>query len=117
MTIEERHTVVSVGPLPSPDILQGYDHVVPGAAERIVVMAENEAKHRHDMDRRVLSADESFLRRGQWCGFSLGIAGLVTSLAALYLGSPDVAKVIGTTTVLGLAAVFVIGRFFPDQPS
>jgi uncharacterized membrane protein len=39
------------GPLPTPEMLRGYDSVVPGAAERIVAMAEREQGHRHWLDR------------------------------------------------------------------
>lgn len=37
-----------VGPIPPPDILQGYDNILPGLADRIVSMAEAEGNHRRD---------------------------------------------------------------------
>jgi len=33
------------GPVPHPQILQGYDQIIPGAAERILRMAEEDAEH------------------------------------------------------------------------
>jgi len=39
------------GPLPHPDVLRGFESVQPGAAERIIKMAENEAQHRHVLER------------------------------------------------------------------
>ena len=38
------------GPLPPPDIRAGYEDVVPGAGERILQMAEQEAAHPHSQD-------------------------------------------------------------------
>lgn len=35
------------GPLPEPSILSDYDKVLPGLADRIVVMAESGKDHRH----------------------------------------------------------------------
>lgn len=35
------------GPLPPPEALAKYDQIVPGAAERILQMAEKEMQHRH----------------------------------------------------------------------
>ena len=35
------------GPLPHPEDLAKYDQIVPGAADRIIKMAENEMCHRH----------------------------------------------------------------------
>ena len=40
------------GVLPTPAMFQAFEDVVPGAANRILVMAENEAANRHRMDRR-----------------------------------------------------------------
>lgn len=45
------------GPLPHPKILAGYENVIPGGADRILSMAELEAKHRHDMDNKCHKTD------------------------------------------------------------
>jgi hypothetical protein len=45
------HLEVS-GPLPHPQVLARYDEVVPGGAERIVKLAENQVKHRQTMQSR-----------------------------------------------------------------
>lgn len=47
-----RQVVTSVmsefsGPLPPPSIMKGYEDIVPGSADRILSMAENQAKHRY----------------------------------------------------------------------
>lgn len=41
------------GPLPLPEDLAKYDHIVPGAAERILKMAEKEMDHRHAEDSKL----------------------------------------------------------------
>lgn len=41
------------GLLPQPEDLEKYDRIVPGAAERIIAMAERELKHRHAIDKRM----------------------------------------------------------------
>ena len=45
------------GPLPDPDTLQRYDQLSPGAAERIIAMAESEIAHRQSMERKQLDND------------------------------------------------------------
>jgi uncharacterized membrane protein len=42
------------GPLPPPESLKQYDVIVPGAAERILLMAEKEMEHRHQRENRTL---------------------------------------------------------------
>jgi len=46
-----------IGPIPPPDILRGYDKVLPGLADRIVGMAEAEGSHRRDQERLALDAE------------------------------------------------------------
>ena len=45
------------GPLPHPDMLRKFDDVVPGAAERIIKMAEDQSNHRKDLERKVIESD------------------------------------------------------------
>ena len=48
--MEEKHIIATKhysGPIPDPESLAKYNQVIPGAAERILNMAENEAKNRH----------------------------------------------------------------------
>ena len=98
------------GPIPHPDLLKGYNEIVPGAAERILAMAEDDAAHQRSMEVAALEAAKSEARLGQWLGFFIGMAALGTSLVALFLGSPWVASILGGTTVIGLVSVFVVGR-------
>lgn len=56
------------GPLPHPDLLAGYEDVLPGAAERIIAMAENQAAHRIHLERVVVEGDS----RRSWWGLRIG---------------------------------------------
>ncbi|MBG6243268.1 MAG: DUF2335 domain-containing protein [Candidatus Symbiopectobacterium sp. Dall1.0] len=42
-------TETFTGPFPPPDILEKYNHVLPGAAERIFSLTEREQQHRHSI--------------------------------------------------------------------
>lgn len=46
--------------------------ILPGAAERILSMAEAEAKHRHEMERTVLIETAAEAKRGQNYGLFMG---------------------------------------------
>lgn len=99
------------GPVPHPSILEGYERLVHGAAERILVMAESDAKHQQEIEFAALRAAEAEIKRGQIFGFVIGLTALGASMLALAMGSPAVAGVIGGTTVVGLVSVFIVGRF------
>lgn len=50
------------GPLPPPAVLEEYDRIRPGAAERILVMAEKEQQHRHDTENESIGAQVFYTR-------------------------------------------------------
>lgn len=103
------------GPMPPPAVLEGYERVIPGAAERILLMAESDTRHQQEIEFAALMAAEGEVKRGQWFAFSIGVLALISSMVALHLGSPAVAGVIGGTTVVGLVSVFVVGRFVKQK--
>lgn len=101
---------ISSGPLPSPEILQRYDTISPGAAGRIIAMAEDNNRHLQSMDKMYMSASYQERSRGQWFGLLIGLATLATSAYGFHLGYAKEAAWLGGTTVVGLVSVFVIGR-------
>ena len=54
--VQEIQTQVHKGPLPSPEVLFQYNEIVSGAAERILIMAESQAKHRQNLELIVVKA-------------------------------------------------------------
>lgn len=80
---------------------------------------EREQTHRHDMDREAMRLEGNNLAMahkektlGQWLGFSGAVAVVVAGLCvAIWGGSPPAGATIITTTVVGLAGVFVYGRW------
>ena len=107
----------SEGPIPSPEILKEYDHLMPGLADRIVAMAEEEAKHRRAVEVQLLAAqikDASRYRfveiAGQVCGLAIGLAAIGCATYAGVHGAQITGTFIGTTGVTGLVTAFIMGR-------
>jgi uncharacterized membrane protein len=98
------------GPLPAPSILAGFEEVLPGSADRIVSMAEEQASHRRNLEAAVITANVRSQQLGQWFGFLLGLAGVVAGTYLVATGrSPE-----GMTTFLvavgGLVGVSVYAK-------
>lgn len=55
--IVERRSVTFCGPLPPPEILQQYNEILPGAANRIITMAEEQSSHRRILESKVINSD------------------------------------------------------------
>lgn len=45
------------GPIPPPALLREYNQILPGAAERIIAMAENEGRHRQALENKAVDAN------------------------------------------------------------
>ena len=90
------------GPLPVPEELQRYDDICPGAADRIINMAESQGKHRRELEAKVTNADI-------WDGHMALIFALILTLVCLaggiYLSGND-HYIVGTIFAgAGIAAI------------
>ena len=53
---EEEKLLVSVsGPIPPPSMMEQYEGTLPGSADRILKMAENQSEHRQSLEKQRLS--------------------------------------------------------------
>lgn len=60
-----------VGPLPPPNMLQGYEQACPGAASRIIKMAESQSQHRQKIEDKVISSNIKNERAAMFLSFIL----------------------------------------------
>lgn len=104
--MQESHS----GPLPPARSLAQYNDVVEGAAERILVMAESSLSHSNAIEITALKGAISTDRIGQVCGLLVTLAALTVSGFTAYIGEALVASIIGGSTIVSLAVVFVIGK-------
>jgi len=94
------------GPLPPPEILSGYDKVLPGAAERILKMAEDQASHRRELERQIVQSDLSRSRLGLLCGLAVSALAIICGTWAAVNGQPWAGAAIGGATVATLIYAF-----------
>ena len=80
----EIHTITASqyysGPLPHPDIMKGYDELVPGAAERILSMTEKEQSHRHELETRMVESEIKDGKRGMVFAFILSFSAIIAAI-------------------------------------
>jgi len=99
------------GPLPHPNHLSGYEQIAPGAAERIITMAEKRQNHLHEMDQGVLRVEAKDRKLGMWLGFgafALLVSGAVVT--AFTTESEVVPVSFLCAAALGAIKLFVRGR-------
>ena len=100
--------------LPSPQDLSEYKEINPEIVQYWLKLSENEQNHRHFMEKeKIKILGKSGIRNGRmnWWGMFfafLSVIVLVTlSAYALYLDKPWFAGIMGTGTMIAMAAIFV----------
>lgn len=107
--LEKLSVTISAGPIPPPDKMEQYEKTLPGSADRILKMAESQSEHRQSLEKQRLSFSNREVHLGQIFGFLIGAIAIVTGGYTALNGAPIPGGFIGTTGVVGLVAVFVIG--------
>lgn len=98
------------GPLPPPEALAAFDAIVPGAAERILVMAEKQQTHRHQLESQVVSSNSFAQRLGPILGFVLAALIVLGGFWLIEQGKSIVGMAAILSATASLVAVFVIGK-------
>ena len=107
--IAQQTTLIHQGPLPHPAVLKQYNDIVPGAAERIIAMAEAQAKHRQDLEARVIRTDNLKSLLGTIFGFVIAVVGFGGGLYAAFSGEPFFGGTVSIGTLASVVIAFVYG--------
>jgi uncharacterized membrane protein len=98
------------GPIPPPGMLVKYNEAFPGAAERIVAMAERQSAHRENMETTVVTAGARSQTRGSWFAFIIAMTAILGGVYLIKLGksAEGLSAIVGS--LAALTAVFVYGK-------
>ena len=73
-------------------------------------MAEKQSNHRMQLENYAVKEELKQSRLGQIFGFILGLVGFGLATTLAMFGHEAIAGIFGTTTILGLVTVFVLGK-------
>lgn len=98
------------GPLPPPRMLEHYDTVQSGFADRIVSMAEKEQSHRHNLESLGVNGAIKKDSRGQNYALITSILLIAACVFLIYSGHEVSGSILGGGSLTGLAYIFISGR-------
>ena len=98
------------GPLPPADEIEAYERTCPGAADRIITMAEKSLEHRIANEKLIVSEETKQSGRGQVLGFILAIFFGIIALVLALTGHEILAGIIAGTDIVSLAVIFVLNK-------
>ncbi len=97
------------GPLPSPETLAKYSEIIPNGAERIMKMAEDQARHRQSLEKTVIGGDSKRAYCGLFVGGTVALCILGASVYCILRGHDVAGTVIGSLDIASIVGVFVYG--------
>ena len=97
------------GPLPPPGTLAQYNEIIPNGAERIMVMAEEQSKHRRELEKIALKTDSRNSFLGVLSAFILGLATIIAGAIVILRGYSWPGALLGSAGLVGLVSVFIYG--------
>lgn len=101
-------TVTKTSPLPDATEFSEYEKAVPGAGDRILKMAENEQKHRHEMMKKEQEnyhqSNVKLTIFGVISGMMISICGIAGAVLLGWFGQPWTAGLIGSLSLGSIVA-------------
>lgn len=116
VSVTQRITQIAVseqfsGPMPHPKHFREYEAILPGAAERILSMAERNLSHNIEGSKTALNAEIDDRRRGMRFGALLFGSLIACAFVSVYLTTnPIVPGLFLGTAAIGGVAAFIKGR-------
>jgi uncharacterized membrane protein len=97
------------GPLPPPDTLAQYESVCPGAADRILGMAESQVRHRQELEVRASKTNSRDSLLGVVFAFLIGIAAITVGGLVVVNGHPVAGTLFSGAGLGSLVGAFIYG--------
>ena len=88
-------------------MLEAYERLCPGSAQRIMKWVDDERDHMREMERTTVSLVAAERRRGQMCAVAVCLAAFAAAGWCAYVGAGAAASIIGGSTVVGLVVAFL----------
>lgn len=98
------------GPLPPPEALDKYNQALPGAAERILAMAEKQSDHRRELEAKVVSSNVFVQKVGPFLGFVVAMTVVVGGMILILRGKDGYGLAAIIAALASLTGVFVYGK-------
>ncbi len=109
MIVQQVRAEMFAGPLPRPEDLQKYNDILPGSAERILRMAEEQGAHRRTLESTALRDDIAGARRGSIFAFVITLTMIVAGALLIFEGRQITGTIFGGVGIAGVAGVFIYG--------
>ena len=99
------------GPLPHPQVLDQYDKIVPGSAEKIISLWEIQIQHRQELEKKAITSDIRQAYFGAILGFTIAMSAIGAGTFLAYIGRPTEGIAAIISALVGLVGVYGWGSY------
>jgi uncharacterized membrane protein len=99
--------VTYVGPLPPANEFAKYESALPGAADRILLIAEKEMEHRHKNDDKIIEDSLKMSSRGQIFALIITVLSLIAVGIGTFFSKPTASIAPAIIAIASLASIFL----------
>lgn len=119
---DKRHPVISrseinhfSGPVPPPAILESYERIVPGIAQKIFEAADRQALHRQGLEKQLIAHNIKKSYFGQCSAFIITMTAIILGFVLIMNGknAEGISSII--TSLVGLSTVSIYGKRKHDK--
>ncbi|MBU1626686.1 DUF2335 domain-containing protein [bacterium] len=96
-------------PFPPPEILEKYNAIHPGLAERTITLIEQQSKHRQELENIVVKSGSRDSKWGIICAFITSVLGIVGGVICVLKGHDGAGGTITSICLTSLVGTFVYG--------
>lgn len=107
---------LTIGPVPSPDVLEGYERIVPGSAKLIFDNFEAESTHRRKLESEASNRDSFRSVAGMIAGFVVALLLIAAAVYTIREGHPGPGATIIVGGLASAVSIFVTGSRFTNKP-
>ncbi len=109
MLVVQEATTFS-GPIPPPEILKGYEEAFPGAADRIIRMAEEQSKHRQYIEKKEVDTESRDSLLGILSALAIGVV-IILCGTRIVVKVPNISGAVAGTILNLIGIATIIGTF------
>ena len=105
--IHQELWVARSGPLPHPEEMKQYENILPGSADRLITMVEEQAQHRRQLEASLIKSNTKLEVRGQFFGFLIAMTALIGGGYIMASGQSVWGAAVAISAIAGLSGVFI----------
>ncbi len=113
-SLKMQHIRIS-SPIPPPEIMKGYNALMPDAMEKFFALAEKQSNHRQEIEKIEVINQNKRANIGLWAAWSISFLCIIIGAFLIYKDKPISGFTLITSTVISRMFSFIVAKHNRDK--